>query len=113
VIYRIAESADWNRANERGGFASADLAAEGFIHISELHQVLRTANKYYRGKTRLVLLEIDESLLDVPVIREDLNGSGVIFPHSYAAIPLRAIVRNFDLTMNANGDFQLPDGLIP
>ena len=111
MIYRIAESADWNRANERGYFASADLAAEGFIHISELHQVLRTANKYYRGKTGLVLLEIDETFLTSPVIREDLTGNGVFFPHSYAPIPVRAIVRHFDLTMDANGDCQLPDGL--
>ena len=113
MIYRIADSSDWSRANERGYFASPDLAAEGFIHISALHQLLRTANKYYRGKPGLVLLEIDESLLDIPVIREDLTGSGVTFPHSYAPIPLRAIVRHFDLAVDANGDFQLPDGLIP
>ncbi len=111
MIYRIADSIDWRRAVESGVFASADLAAEGFIHISALHQILRTANKYYRGKTGLVLLEIDESLLDVPVIREDLTGSGAIFPHSYVPIPLRAIVRHFDLAADANGDFQLPGNL--
>jgi uncharacterized protein (DUF952 family) len=108
MIYRIAESSDWQRARQSGYFASADLAAEGFIHISELHQVLRTANKYYRGKAGLVLLEIDEALLDQNIIREDLTGSGVYFPHSYVPIPLRAIVRHFDFGENAAGGFYLP-----
>ena len=108
MIYRIAESTDWADARKSGYFASADLEAEGFIHISERHQVLRTANKYYRGKTGLVLLEIDETRLDAPVIREDLTGSGVIFPHSYLPIPLVAIVRHFDFVELSENGFQLP-----
>lgn len=111
MIYRIAESSDWLRTRQSGYFASADLAAEGFIHLSELHQVLRTANKYYPGKTELVLLEIDESLLGQNIIREDLTGSGVCFPHSYAPIPLRAIVRYFDFVEGAVGGYSLPAGL--
>ncbi len=108
MIYRIAESSDWLQTRHSGYFASADLAAEGFIHISELHQVLRTANKYYRDKTGLVLLEIDETLLDQNIIREDLTGSGVYFPHSYAPIPLCAIVRHFDFGEDAGGGYSLP-----
>ena len=111
MIYRIAESSDWRQTQECGYFASADLAAEGFIHISELHQVLRTANKYYRGKTGLVLLEIDATLLDQNIIREDLTGSGVCFPHSYAPIPIRAIVRHFDFAEEGGGGFSLPAAL--
>ena len=108
MIYRIAESTDWADARKNGYFASADLEAEGFIHISERHQVLRTANKYYRGKTGLVLLEIDETLLDEPVIREDLTGNGAFFPHGYAPIPLSAIVRHFEFVELAESRFQLP-----
>ena len=111
MIYRIAEQSDWQQARKTGHFASVDLQAEGFIHISELHQVLRTANKYYRGRSGLVLLEIDESRLEQPVVREDLTGSGNCFPHSYVPIPLRAIVRHFDLAEDARGGFSLPADL--
>jgi uncharacterized protein (DUF952 family) len=111
MFYRIAESDDWLRARETGRFASADLAVEGFIHGSELSQVLRTANKYYRGKHGLVLLEIDEALLGFPVVREDLSGSGALFPHCYAPIPLTAIVRHFSFDESAAGEFVLPDAL--
>jgi uncharacterized protein (DUF952 family) len=108
MIYRIAESSDWLDARQTGSFASADLAAEGFIHLSELHQVLRTANKYYRGKTGLVLLEIDEARLQEKLVREDLTGNGSIFPHSYVPIPLHAIVRFSDFAEAVGGGFTFP-----
>ena len=110
MIYRIAEQADWQRAQRDGGFASADLAAEGFIHCSEQHQVARTAKKYYAGKTALILLEIDDAMLGATLVHEDLSGSG-IFPHVYAPIPLAAIIRHFDFAVARDGGFSLPEGL--
>ena len=110
MIYRIAEASDWHRAQQAGAFASADLAAEGFIHCSEHHQVSRTAQKYYARKSGLLLLEIDDSVLGEVLVREDLTGSG-IFPHIYGPIPLRAIVRHFDFAVDADGRFTLPAGL--
>ena len=111
MIYRIAESTDWQQARQSGYFVSADLAAEGFIHLSELHQVLRTANKYYRDKKDLVLLEIDEALLAEKIIREDLTASGACYPHSYAPIPVRAIVREFHFAESPERGYCLPGGL--
>ncbi len=95
MIYRITEAADWSQAQRDGVFASADLAAEGFIHCSDRHQVARTAQKYYAGKTALVLLEIDDSKLGAALVREDLTGSGM-FPHVYGPIPLSAIHGHVD-----------------
>lgn len=111
MFYRIATRDDWLHALATGQFASADLAVEGFIHGSELHQVIRTADKYYRGQTGLVLLEIDEDLLARPVVREDLSAGGSKFPHSYAPIPVTAVARHFDFIERAAGGFELPDGL--
>jgi uncharacterized protein (DUF952 family) len=73
--------------------------------------VLRTANKYYRGRGGLILLEIDEALLEQGVVREDLRGSGDFFPHSYVPIPLRAVVRRFEFEEDADGGFSLPAAL--
>lgn len=111
MIYRIADEEDWRLARQTGQFVSADLAAEGFIHASELQQVLRTAEKYCSGKTGLALLEIDDSILGEKVVREDLAGSGLRFPHIYAPVPLHAIVRHFDFPENAGGGFSLPPAL--
>ena len=110
MIYRIAETADWQRAQREGVFASADLTAEGFIHCSEPHQVLRTAQKYYAGKSALLLLEIDDSALGDALVREETSGSGN-FPHVYAPIPLAAILRHLDFVSDADGQFVCPAGL--
>ena len=110
MIYRIAEQADWNRAQRDGFFVSADLAAEGFIHCSQQHQVSQTAQKYYAGKIALVLLEIDAAALGAALVHEDLTGSGM-FPHVYGPIPLNAVLRHFDFAVDADGRFTLPPGM--
>lgn len=107
MIYRIAEENDWQRAQQAGEFASADLALEGFIHCSEHQQILRTAAKYYAGKKSLVLLEIDETKILNILKREDSTGRGEMFPHIYAPIPLTAITRHVDF-METDGVFVLP-----
>ena len=107
MIYRIAEPEDWLQCLRSGQFASADLSLEGFIHCSEKQQILRTAAKYYAGKTGLVLLEIDDTLLGADVRREDLTGRGENFPHVYAPIPMVAIAWHFDFFETEAG-FALP-----
>jgi uncharacterized protein (DUF952 family) len=107
MIYRIAEENDWKRVQQTGEFASADLKAEGFIHCSEQHQILRTAQKYYSGKKGLVLLEIDEGPITACLKREDSTGRGEMFPHVFAPIPIAAITRHFDF-METDGVFVLP-----
>lgn len=111
MIYRIAVPEDWLQCLRTSQFVSRDLSLEGFIHCSEKHQILRTAEKYYSGKTDLVLLEIDDILLGADVRREDLTGRGENFPHVYAPIPVAAIQRHFDFLMDAMGDFYLPAAL--
>ena len=111
MIYRIAEPEDWLQCLHFGQFSSADLSLEGFIHCSEKQQILRTAAKYYAGKTGLVLLEIDETLLGAGVRREDLTDRGENFPHVYAPIPIAAIQRHFDFLKDATGAFALPASL--
>lgn len=111
MIYRIAEATEWQNAQQSGAFASADLKREGFIHASGRAQVLRTANKYYRGKRNLVLLEIDDQAPGMLVKREDLTGTGILFPHVYAPIPLAAIVRAIDFPEDVAGGFSLPAAL--
>lgn len=108
MIYRIADAEDWRLACRTGRFVSADLDREGFIHASERDQVLATAERRFRGKAGLVLLEIDDAQLAGMVIREDLTGSGRKFPHVYGPIPLHAIVRHFDFRERDGRGFALP-----
>ncbi|MBF9144107.1 DUF952 domain-containing protein [Hymenobacter properus] len=114
MLYRIAESADWQQAQQTGFFASADLTAEGFIHSSEQHQILETARRYYAGRADLVLLEWDEDALaaaGVRVEREWVPSRQQHFAHVFGAVPLGAVRRSWPFGANERGDFQLPAAL--
>ncbi len=106
MLYRLAEPADWHRAQQTGSFASSDLAAEGFIHSSEQHQILETARRYYAGRADLVLLEWDEAALaaaGVRVEREWVASRGEAFAHVFGAVPLDAVRRTWPFGVNAVG----------
>ena len=114
MLYRLAEPADWQHAQQTGFFASADLAAEGFIHSSEQHQILETARRYYAGRADLVLLEWDEAALaaaHVRVEREWVASRGEAFAHVFGPVPLTAVCRSWPFGADATGEFRLPAAL--
>ena len=114
MIYRLADLADWEQAQHTGFFASADLAAEGFIHTSERHQVLETARRHYAGRGPLVLLEIDEDALaaaGVRVEREWAAKRQEHFAHAFAPILVGAVGRTWPFAPGPDGAFALPPEL--
>jgi uncharacterized protein (DUF952 family) len=114
MLYRIAEPADWQQARQTGFFASADLAAEGFIHSSERAQILETARRYYAGRSDLLLLEWDEDALaaaGVRIEREWVESRQQFFAHVFQPVPLAAVRRQWPFQPDASGEFQLPEGL--
>jgi uncharacterized protein (DUF952 family) len=115
MLYRLAEPGDWQHAQQTGFFASADLAGEGFIHASEVHQILETARRYYAGRADLVLLEWDEAALTaagVRVVREWVESRGQYFAHVFGAVPLAVVRRAWPFGVDAAGAFQLPPDLL-
>ncbi|AMJ66376.1 DUF952 domain-containing protein [Hymenobacter sp. PAMC 26628] len=109
-LYRLADLADWEQAQRTGFFASADLAAEGFIHTSERQQVLETARRYYAGRGPLVLLEIDENALAAAGVRVEREWAAVRqehFAHAFAPIPVEAVGRIWPFSPGPHGTFAL------
>lgn len=114
MLYRISQANDWEQAQQTGFFASPDLAAEGFIHASELGQVLETARLYYANSPRALLLELDEEALlaaGVRVEREWAAGRQAWFPHVFGPVPLAAVCRVWPLPVAADGTAALPPAL--
>jgi len=108
MIYRIADTQDWEAAQTSGYFASPDLAAEGFIHCCTAQQVAAVANRYYQGQEGLVLLEINETQMYSPLKWEDLTNAGELFPHVYGRIPRSALVRCLVFKPDVDGRFSSP-----
>ncbi len=114
MLYRLADLADWQAAQQTGYFASPDLAAEGFIHSSLPEQLLETARRHYAGRGELVLFEIDEAALTaagVRVEREWAAGRQDYFPHIFGPVPMAAVRRTWPFRADAAGAFALPPEL--
>lgn len=99
-----------------GTYAPTSLRDDGFIHGSTIAQVIDTANRFYRGQYDLVVLQIDESRLKAELKYEAptmMHGesAGELFPHLYGELNIDAVVRIVELRREADGSFQLPDGL--
>jgi len=62
------------------------------VHCSYRHQLAAVADRLFRGRTDLVMLQIDPSRLTTPVIHENLEGGTELFPHIYGPIPMAAVV---------------------
>jgi uncharacterized protein (DUF952 family) len=114
MILHICPRATWENALSEGVYEGDTLATQGYIHCSTPELVHLPATALFRGRTDLLLLQIDESRLPVPVTWEDgdpPHPDGKLFPHLYAALPLQAVVAVTDYRPNADGTFAPPAGL--
>jgi uncharacterized protein (DUF952 family) len=75
-----------------GDYVGDTLATEGFIHCSTREQVAWVAKRWFKGKTGLVVLEIDETRLRSE-LRWVESEPGQSFPHVHGPIDRAAIVR--------------------
>jgi uncharacterized protein (DUF952 family)/predicted cupin superfamily sugar epimerase len=97
-IFHICTATALAEARQAGAYRAASLATEGFIHLSQAHQVLPVARAFYAGQAGLLLLLVDPTLLTAPLRHEAPTGAapGIdasdAFPHVYGPIDLNAIV---------------------
>lgn len=92
VIFHIVDAAKWNALGPREDYMGDTLATEGFIHCSTAEQVPFVLEKFFRGKTGLLLLEIDPTRLRSE-LRWEESEPGRSFPHVYGPIAKEAVVR--------------------
>lgn len=112
MILHITSKAEWLEAQSRGEYVAPSLQSEGFIHCSTEKQVLHVANAFYRGRTDLVLLQLDETKLTSALKWEPPAGPpapGIseadLFPHIYGPINPTAVVSAPDFMPDSNGEW--------
>jgi uncharacterized protein (DUF952 family) len=119
LILHITSKSEWLEAQNRGEYVAPSLQSGGFIHCSTEKQVLRVANAFYRGRTDLVLLQLDETKLTSALKWEPPAGPpapGISpadkFPHIYGPINLTAVIAAVDFPpKSASATFSLPPQL--
>jgi uncharacterized protein (DUF952 family) len=116
MILHITSKQEWTSARQSGAYTAPSLESEGFIHCSTDRQVLEVANAFYRGRTDLVLLVIDDKRVESQVKWEAPAGppaKGIsrsdVFPHIYGPINLDAVASVLEFKPDpVTGTFSLP-----
>ena len=107
-IFHITTAAEANEAAKLGEYAPEAFLREGFTHCSYVHQVCNVAKRRFKGRTDLVLFEIDRTRLPHKVIDENFEGGAELFPHIYGRLPMSAIIQTHTFACDEAGEFQLP-----
>jgi uncharacterized protein (DUF952 family) len=107
-IFHITTRAEANEAAKSGEYAPQAFGTEGFIHCSYTHQVCAVANRRFKGRTDLVLFQIDRERVPHHIIDENLEGGTELFPHIYGRLPMSAVVQTHVFLCDDGGEFQLP-----
>lgn len=110
MLLHIIARDEWERVKSASEYRPASLDTEGFIHLSEVGQVLLPANTFYKGQTGLVLLVIDPARLSAPVRYDAVPGHGT-FPHLYGPLNPDSVTAVLPFAPNPDGTFTLPEEL--
>jgi uncharacterized protein (DUF952 family) len=92
MIYHITSRPEWDSAKEKGSYEATSLKEEGFIHCSQPEQLSGVLDRYFKGKSDLVRLQIDTDKLKSQLIYEWSPSIADTFPHIYGPINLDAVV---------------------
>eukprot|EP00744_Colponema_vietnamica_P003530 GILI01005398.1.p2 GENE.GILI01005398.1~~GILI01005398.1.p2 ORF type:complete len:140 (-),score=26.80 GILI01005398.1:1220-1639(-) len=105
-VYKIMPLSMWEEANSAEGkglfTGSDDDVRDGFIHLSQAHQVPRTLGRFYVGQKNLVVIKVPISALaqaglasalkfEFGVPRPEGADANHMFPHLFASLPLTAV----------------------
>jgi len=105
-IFHIAHQNDWSADSRL--YRGDALSSEGFIHCSTAEQLIPVANRFFAGRTNLIVLVIDETRVTSPVVYENLEGGDERYPHIYGALNLDAVVSTFPFQCGQYGQFEPP-----
>ncbi len=108
MIYKIATRDQWLEAEQKGVFDGAPVdLADGYIHLSSVGQVRKTAELHFAGQKDLLLISVSVEKLGDKLKWEPSRG-GDLFPHLYGKLSLDAVTHVADLELDENGNHLFP-----
>lgn len=105
-LVHLCDITTWAAAQRRG-WLPVDPAV-GFVHLSTPAQVHEPANRFFPGRTDLLLLQVNPDLLTAPLRWEPAvpaTDTPAIYPHLYGPLPVAAVVAATPYPPGADGSF--------
>lgn len=97
MIFHVVTEQDWQAAKQQGYYEAPSFKTEGFIHTSKAEQVQGVLDRYYKGKSNLILLHIDETKLTATLKYELAPSVQEEFPHIFGRLNLEAVIKTENL----------------
>jgi uncharacterized protein (DUF952 family) len=97
LIYHIVPASDWATYEAQPTYEAGSLQTEGFIHLSQSHQVAGVLQRYYQNVPDLLVLHVDADRL-THELRYEQSTNDEPFPHLYGPLNKEAIVKIERLT---------------
>jgi uncharacterized protein (DUF952 family) len=108
TIYKICPRALWREAQAAGRFDGAPVDhADGFIHFSTAGQAAETAARHFAGQSDLLLIAVDAEALG-DALKFEVSRGGALFPHLYAPLDMKAVLRVDALPLDETGRHAFP-----
>ena len=107
IAYKILTAEEAVELARGGWHGSALDVADGFIHLSTAAQLTETVDRYFAGRSGLVVAAIDLAALREAVVWEPSRG-GQLFPHVYASLGPEHVVASAPLARDATGAVERP-----
>ncbi|MEO7938995.1 MAG: DUF952 domain-containing protein [Burkholderiaceae bacterium] len=106
-VFHICSRAAAQRGIADGHLLPASLASDGFVHLSQSHQIGAVMAAFFKGVPDLVVLALDPARLTAPLRYEPpatlahASDAGAapqsgLFPHLYGPLNADAIVQILD-----------------
>jgi len=99
LITHITKQDLWHKAKETGTYVHKSLESDGFIHCSNLDQVIKVAY-------------IDEKKVNSKIVYEDLYNAGEKYPHIYGPLNIDAVVEVHDFIPKEDWDLSVTRKII-
>jgi uncharacterized protein (DUF952 family) len=103
TFYHIVDYSEYHSSFKGDVYYATSLKEEGFVHFATRGQLLDIANKYYKGKHGLILLEIKLKSNDSFLRWENS------YPHYYNGVNIEQVSNIYLLSPRINGEFSFPD----
>mgnify|MGYP001233849963 FL=1 len=105
LLFHITFNEDWEKAASEGKYTPVEYFSEGFVFACYQEQLAGIANFLFREYKKLLVLEIDPTLLGCEV-REVLSVGGYqMVPQIHGPIPVSAVTRTFYFERENGGLF--------
>lgn len=105
-LFHFADADAWSRLAPDEVWQPASLESEGFVHLSQRHQLEGTLAAHFAGATSVLLLEV-EPLDDRHLVFEP-SRDAALFPHLYRGLRRQEVVAEHRLERRGAGWSGLP-----